>query len=89
MPHVLEEPDVLEEDSVVSPTCDELHALPTAPRERTPVMTFLRRLITPVPKLRMRRQDCCVARAPQVETALDVLAREHPDIHLRLMAGMV
>jgi hypothetical protein len=86
MPQVLEDPDVLlEDDSVLSPTCDELHALTTAPHERSHVMTLLRRLITPVPRLRTRR----VAGTPQVETALDVLAREHPDVHLRIMAAMV
>jgi len=84
MPHVLEDPDVLEDDPVLSPTYDALHALTTAPRERSHVLTLLRWLITPVPRLRTRR----VAGTPQIETALDVLAREHPDIHLRLMAGM-
>jgi hypothetical protein len=88
MPHVLEDPDVLEEDTTLSPTCDELHVLTTAPCERSHVMTLLRRLMTPVSRLRPRRQVCCVAGTPRVETALDVLAREHPDIHLRLMAGM-
>jgi hypothetical protein len=26
--------------------------------------------------------------APRFETPLDILAREHPDIHLRVMAGL-
>ena len=85
MPQVLEAPDVLEDDPVLSPTCDELHALTTAPHERSYVMTLLRRLVTPMPRLWTRR----VAGTPQVETALDVLAREHPDVHLRILAGMV
>jgi hypothetical protein len=84
MPHILEDPDVLEEDPVLSPTCDELHALTTAPRERSHVMTFLRRLITSVSRLRTRR----VVGKPQVETALDVLAREQPDIYLLVMSGI-
>jgi hypothetical protein len=77
MPHVLEDHDVLEDDLVLSPTCDELHALTTAPRERSRLLTLLRRLITPVTRLRTRR----VAGTPQIETALDVLAREQPDIY--------
>jgi hypothetical protein len=85
MPHVLEEPDVLEEDPVLSPTCDELYA---APRERSSIRAWLRRLRTPVPRLRTRRQVCSTAGTPRFETALDVLAREHPDVHLRVMAGM-
>jgi hypothetical protein len=85
MPHVLEDPDVLEEDTTLSPACDELYA---APRGHSHVMTLLRRLVPPVPRRRPRRKECCVAGAPWVETALDVLAREHPDIHLRVVAGM-
>jgi hypothetical protein len=88
MPHVLEDHDVLEDDLVLSPTSDELHALPlglpTAPRERSRLLTLLRRLITPVTRLRTRR----VAGTPQVETALDVLAREQPDIYLLVMSGI-
>jgi hypothetical protein len=86
MPHVLEDPDVLEEHTTtLSPEYDELHALP---HERSHVMTVLRRLFTPVPRLRTPRKACGVAGTPRVETALDVLAREHPDIHLRLMGGI-
>jgi hypothetical protein len=92
MPPVLEDPDILEEHTALSPECDELHALPlglpTAPRGRSRFLTLLRRLITPVPRLRTRRQECCVPGAPRFEVPLDILAREHPDIHLRVMSGI-
>jgi hypothetical protein len=92
MPHVLDDPDILEEHTTVSSACDELHALPlglpTAPRGRSRFLTFLRRLITPIPRPRTRRQVCCVPGAPRFETPLDMLAREHPDIHLRVMGGI-
>jgi len=92
MPHVLEDPDILEEHTALSPACDELQTLPlelpTSLRGRSRFLAFLRRLFTPVPRLRTRRQECCVSRAPRFETSLDILAREHPDIHLRIMAGM-
>jgi hypothetical protein len=88
MPHVLEDLDVLEEDPVLSPTCDELHALTTAPHERSHVMTLLRRLITSVPRLRMRRQECGVSGARRFEAPLDKLAREQLDIYLLVMGGI-
>jgi hypothetical protein len=84
MPHVLEAPDVLEEDPVLSPTCDELHALTTAPHERSYVMTLLRRL----PRLWTRRQDHCHSGARRVEAPLDRLAREHLDLYLLGMGGI-
>ena len=92
MPHVLKDPDILEEHTALSPECDELHALPlglpTSPRGRSRFLTFLHHLITPVPRLRTRRQEHCAPGAPRFETALDILAREHPDIHLRVMSGI-
>jgi hypothetical protein len=92
MPHVLEAPDILEEHTAPSPACNELHALPLAlpssRRARSRLLAFLRRLITPAPRLRTRRQEYCTPSAPRFETSLDILAREYPNIHLRVMAGM-
>jgi hypothetical protein len=89
MPRALEDPEILEEHTAVSPVGDALPlGMPTAPRGHSRLQTFLRRLITPVPRLRTRRQDHCHPGKPRFEAPLDVLAREHPDIHLRLMAGM-
>ena len=91
MPHILDDTDILEEHTTLSPACDELHALPlglpTSPRGRSRFLAFLRCLFTPVPRLRTRRQEYC-ALVHRFETPLDILAREHPDIHLRVMAGM-
>jgi len=91
MPRVLEDTDILEHPSP-SAASDTLHALPlglpTAPRGRSRLQTFLRRLFTPVPRLRPRRQECCVPGAPRFETPLDMLAREHLDIYLLVMGGM-
>jgi hypothetical protein len=90
MPRVLEAPDVLEEHPTLSPACDELHTLPLglpiSSRGRSRFLTFLRRLIIPMPRLRTSRQECCVPGAPRFEMPLDILAREYPDIHLRVMA---
>ena len=92
MPHILEDPDILEEHTALSPACDELQTLPlglpTAPHGRSRFLTFLRRLFTPVPRLQTRRQEHCAPGAPRFETALDILAREYPDIHLRVMSGI-
>jgi hypothetical protein len=80
-----DETDILEYPSPTSQG-DEYHE--SSRRERSPVLAWLGRLITPVPRLRMRRQDHCHPGAPQVETALDMLAREHPDIYLWVLARM-
>ena len=92
MPHVLEDPDILEEHTALSPACDKLQTLPlelpTSLRGRSRFLAFLRRLFTPVPRLRPRRQECCVPGAPRFETSLDMLAREHLDIYLLVMGGI-
>jgi hypothetical protein len=91
MPHVLNDPDVLEEHTTtLSPEYDTLPLeRPTAPRGCSRLQTFLHRLITLVPRLRPRRQDHCHSGEPRVETALDILARERPDTYLLVMGGMV
>ena len=92
MPHILDDTDILEEHTTLSPACDELHALPlglsTSPRGRSRFLAFLRRLLTPAPRLRTRRQKHCALGVHRFETPHDILAREHPDLHLRIMAGM-
>jgi hypothetical protein len=92
MPPVLEDPDILEEHIALSPEYDALHALPLvlpSPwRKCSRLLALLRRLITPVPRLRPRRQEYCAPGASRFEAPLDILAREYPDIHLRVMSGM-
>ena len=85
MPPVLDDTDILEYPSPASQG-DESHEL--SRRERSRLLAFLRRLFTPVPRLRACRQEYCATGAPRFETPLDFLAREYPDIHLRVMAGM-
>ena len=82
---VIDETDILEYPSpaLQGDACHE-----SSRQERSPVLACLRRLFTPVPRLRPRRQACCVPEARRFETPLDILAREHPDVHLRVMAGM-
>jgi hypothetical protein len=91
MPHVLEDP-ILEEHTALSPESDKLHALPlglpASRYERSHLLAFLRRLFTPAPRLRTRPQEHCASGTPRFETPLDILAREYPDLHLRVMAGM-
>ncbi|HEY7491384.1 MAG TPA: hypothetical protein VIH59_09790 [Candidatus Tectomicrobia bacterium] len=91
MPRVLEDTDILEYPSS-SPADDTFHVLPpgmrTSPRECSCFLTFLSRLLTPVSRLRPRRQECGVPGTPRFETPLDMLAREHFDIYLLVMGGI-
>jgi len=91
MPHVLDDIDIPQHPSL-SPEYDERHALPRglpAPRcERSWFLVLLCRLITPTPRLPMRWQGHGTPGAPRFQTPLDILAREYPDLHLRVMAGM-
>jgi hypothetical protein len=92
MPPVLDDPNILEAPAILSPACNEREALPRAQpssrRKRSRVLGWLRRLITPVPRLRPPRQAYGAPGTPRVETTLDILAREHPDIHLRVMSSI-
>jgi len=91
MPHVLDDTDTLEHPSP-SPTGDALHALqfglPASQGERSRFLALLRHLLIPAPRLRTRRQEHCALGAPRFETPLDILAREYPDLHLQVIAGM-
>ena len=82
---VIDETDILEYPSpaLQGDACHE-----SSRQEHSPVLACLRRLFTPVPRLRPRRQKCCIPGSPRFETPLDLLAREHSDIHLRVMAGL-
>jgi hypothetical protein len=92
MPPVLDDPNILAEYTILSPACNGREALPraqpTSRRECSHVLAWLCRLITPVPRLRPHRQEYGAPGTPRVETGLDMLAREHPDIHLRVMSGI-
>ena len=92
MPHILEDTDILEEHTALSPAGDELHALPlglpASRRERSRFLAWLRRLIPHRQRPQTCHQGYCAPRAPRFETPLDILAREHPDIHLRIMSGI-
>jgi hypothetical protein len=92
MPPVLDAPNSLEEHPILSPACNERAALPRAQpssrRERSHVLEWLCRLLTPVPRLRPHRQAYGAPGTPRLETPLDILAREHPDIHLRVLSGI-
>ena len=92
MPHVLDDTDILEEHTALSPECNERDALPRARplsrRERSRLLALLRRLITPAPRLRPHRQEYCAPGTLRFETTLDILAREYPDLHLRVMSGI-
>jgi hypothetical protein len=85
MRSVINDTDILEHPSpaLQGDACHESFR-----QERSHVLAWLRRLFTPVPRLRPRRQACCVPGVPRFDTPLDLLAREHPDIHLRVMAGL-
>ena len=85
MPHVLENPDILEHPSPASQG-DECRE--SSRRACSPVLAWFGRLFTPVPRLRRRRHEYGVPWASRFETPLDILAREYPDIHLRVMSGM-
>jgi hypothetical protein len=89
MPHVLDETDILEYPSASS-AGEARHVLsrglPTSARRHSRFLTFLRCLFVPAPRLRTRSQAHCSPRAPRFETSLDILAREHPDSHLWVMA---
>jgi hypothetical protein len=89
MPHVLNDTDILDYPSAAS-TDDTLPArplgLPTSTRGRAPFLPFLRHLFGPRPSRWTCRQEPCTPGAPRYETALDILAREYPDSHLRIMA---
>ena len=85
MPPTLDAADILEYPSPASQG-DECHE--SSRRERSSVLAWLGCLFTPVPRLRSRRQEYCAPGASRFATPLDILAREHPDLHLRVMAGM-
>jgi hypothetical protein len=82
---VLDETDILEHPF---PALQDNECHESFRQERSHVLAWLRRLFPPVPRLRPRQPQCCVLGAPRFETPLDLLAREHPDIHLRVMAGL-
>jgi hypothetical protein len=81
----LDETDILEYPSPASQG-DESHE--SSRWERSCFLALLRRLFTPGPRLRTRRQDHCHPGARRVETPLDMLAREHPDVFLLVIGGM-
>jgi hypothetical protein len=85
MSPMIDDTDILEYPSPASQG-DECHE--SSRRERSPVLAWFGRLFTPVPRLQPRRQEHCVPGASRFETPLDILAREYPDIHLRVMSGM-
>jgi len=85
MPPTLDDTHILEYPSPASQG-DESHE--SSRRACSPVLAWLGRLFTPVPRLRPRRQEYCAPGASRFETPLDILAREYPDLHLRVMAGM-
>jgi hypothetical protein len=82
---VLDNTDILEHPS---PTSQGNECHESAQRAGSPFLAWLGRLCTLVPRLRPRRQERCALGTPRFETPLDILAREHPDIHLRVMSGM-
>jgi hypothetical protein len=81
----IDDPDILEYPSPASQgvECHELSRW-----ERSHVLALFRRLFIPVPRLRPRRQEYGAPGTSRFETPLDILAREYPDIHLRVMSGM-
>ena len=85
MPPTLDDTHILEYPSPASQG-DESHE--SSRRACSPVLAWLGRLFTPVPRLRPRRQECGVPGAPRFETPLDMLAREHLDIYLLVMGGI-
>jgi hypothetical protein len=90
MPRVLKDSDALAAHMALLPTCDERETLPqrlpACPQERSPVLAWLGRLFLPVP--RPRRQAYGVPVTSQFVAPLDILARDYPDIHLWIMAGL-
>jgi hypothetical protein len=92
MPRVLEDPNALAAHMALCPTCDEHETLPSAlpsyQQERSPVLAWLGRLFTPLPRPRPRRQGDCALGTRRFETPLDVLAREYPDLHLWVISSI-
>ena len=84
MPRVTTDDDLWENPSPTA-ACATAELLP---RVRFPLLAALRTLFTPALRLRTRPQGVCAWETPRCETALDLLAREHPDLHLRLMSGL-
>jgi hypothetical protein len=84
MPPVIDDTDVLEHPAT-STDCNAVQALPlllpTARRRRLSILAFLRRR-------RMPRTRYHVSEVQQFELPLDILARKHPDLYLRVMSGI-
>ena len=83
MPPVLDTPEIL--DNPIPASHGDVHPGPSR-RERPPVLAWLGRLFSPVPRRRGRQQAGGVPGASRFETPLDRLAREHPALHLQGMA---
>jgi hypothetical protein len=92
MSPALDAPNTLEKPLAPSPTGAALETLPRArpscPRERSPLLAWLGCVFMPVPRLRPRQQEACTLGTRRFEAPLDILAREHPAIHLRVMSGI-
>jgi hypothetical protein len=91
MPHVIDDPDVLEH-STTTPDCDETQALPrvlpSARRGHPRLFAVLRGLFTTLRRRRTPREQPAIPRTQPFELPMDILAREHPDLYLRSMSGI-
>lgn len=89
MPHVIDDTDTLEH-TASSSACDETHAqalaLPPSRRGRPHILAGVGRFFTAL--WRLRPQEPHGTRGmQQFELPLDRLARQHPDLYLRIMTG--
>ena len=84
MPRVTTDDDILE-NTFHATACVTAEPLPHV---RFPLLAFFRSLFTPALRPRTRPQGACAVGTPRCETALDILAREYPDLHLRIMSVM-
>lgn len=87
MLHVMDDTETLEH--AAAPAGDKTHARTRAlppPRGRFPLLAAVGRLFTALWR-RCPQEPHGVRGSQQFELPLDILAREHPDIYLRLMTG--
>jgi hypothetical protein len=91
MPHVIDDPDLLEHSAPTS-DCEDSHALPHllpgARRGRSTLFTSLRSILTSLRSVGTHQKQPHGPRVQPFELPMDILARKHPDLYLRSMTGV-
>jgi len=91
MPHVIDDPDVLEHSSPTSDG-DDIRALPlllpVARRGRSTLFTSLCGILTSLRSMGTHQKQHRGPSMQPFELPMDILARKHPDLYLRTMTGV-